>query len=370
MMRRVSLARKNLFQDRRRAALSVLGIGAAFVLVLVLDGIFAGAMNQVTAYIRNSPADVFVAQRDVKTMHMSASALPPATLDAVRAVDGVAWAEGLHYTTSTVDVGNDSLLTYVFGYDTATDRGGPRRISRGQPPSAGQALVDNVAADELGVTIGDTVIILGRRFVISGLSTDGTYIANTTVFITAGDFTALRGPTFAYILVGARADIPASVLEHRLADALPQTTVMSRAEFAREEANVVRSMAADIMAIMSVIGFLIALALIGLTLFTATITKQREYGVLKALGANTRRLGAVVVAQAAWTVALALALAVAFAVAIGSTIGALTPNLEVDIRLTSVLRTSVAALVIGGVAALLPLRRITRVDPATAFRRP
>jgi putative ABC transport system permease protein len=338
--------------------------------VLVLDGIFAGAMNQVTAYIRNSPADLFVAQRDVKTMHMSASALPPATIDEVRAVDGVAWAEGLRYTTGTIDVDNDSLLTYVLGYDTTTGRGGPRRIIRGQPPGAGQALVDKVAADELGVAIGDTVIILGRPFIISGLSTDGTYIANTTVFITADDFEALRGATYAYILVGARADIPAGVLELRLADALPQTTVMSRDEFARSEANIVRSMAADIMAIMSVIGFLIALALIGLTLFTATITKQREYGILKALGADTRRLGAVVLGQAAWTVALALAAAVALSVAIGSAVGALTPNLEVDIQLTSVLRTSIAALVVGGVAALLPLRRITRVDPATAFRRP
>lgn len=369
-MRRIPLARRNLFQDRRRAALAVLGVGAAFVLVLVLDGIFAGAMNQVTAYIRHSPADVFVAQRDVKTMHMTSSALPASTVDAVRAVDGVAWAEGLRFTTSTVDVGNDSLLTYVLGYDTASGRGGPRRIAHGRPPGPGQAVVDSVAADELGAGIGDTVTILGRPFTISGLSTGGTYIANTTVFITADDFAALRGPTFAYILVGARPDTPADVLGQRLTDALPETTVMSRDEFARQEANVVRSMAADIMAIMTSIGFLIALALVGLTLFTATIAKQREYGILKAMGATTRRLAAVVVAQAAWTVALALGVAVALSVAIGGAIGALTPNLEVDIQIASVLRTFVSALVIGGGAALLPIRRMTRVDPATAFRRP
>lgn len=369
-MRPTVLARKNFFQDRRRATLAVLGVGAAFVLVLVLDGIFAGAMNQVTAYIRHSPADMFVAQRDVKTMHMTSSALAPSTIDEVRAVDGVAWAEGLRYTTATVDVGNDSLLTYVLGYETATGRGGPQRIASGQPPGAGQALVDDVAADELGVTIGDTVTIMGRPFTISGLSTGGTYIANTTVFITTDDFAALRGPTYAYILVRARADTPPAVLEQRLTDALTHTTVMSRDEFARQEANVVRSMAADIMAIMSVIGFLIALALIGLTLFTATITKQREYGILKALGADTRRLTAVVLAQAAWTVALAVAVAVALSVAIGRAVGALTPNLEVDIQLGSILRTSVSALVIGSIAALLPLRRIARVDPATAFRRP
>lgn len=77
MTGRVPLARKNLFQDRRRALLAVGGVAASLVLVLVLDGVFAGAMQQVNAYMRNSPADVFVAQRDVRTMHMTQSALPP-----------------------------------------------------------------------------------------------------------------------------------------------------------------------------------------------------------------------------------------------------------------------------------------------------
>ena len=90
----------------------------------------------------------------------------------------------------------------------------------------------------------------------------------------------------------------------------PDTTVQTRAEFARQEANVVRDMASDVMQIMTVIGFLIALAVIGLTLFTATLAKLREYGVVKALGAGSGRLAATVAAQAAWSVALGLVVAV------------------------------------------------------------
>jgi len=73
MAHRTPLARKNLLQDRRRAVLAVGGVAASLVLVLVLDGVFAGAMHQVNAYMRNSPADVFIAQRDVRTMHMTQS---------------------------------------------------------------------------------------------------------------------------------------------------------------------------------------------------------------------------------------------------------------------------------------------------------
>lgn len=367
---RVSLARKNLFQDRRRAVLAVSGVAASLVLVLVLDGIFAGAMEQVSAYMRNSPADVFVTQQDVRTMHMSRSALPPDTVAAVADVDGVAWAEGLRYTNSIIDTGDGQRITYVLGYDVASGRGGPRQLAAGEPPSTGEALVDEIAAGELGIALGDTVTIMGQPFRVSGTSTDGTNIVNTTVYIRTEDFARLHGDSVAYVLVGATATTSAAELVRRLEDALPGTTAQTRADFAREEASVVRDMAADVMWIMTIIGFLIALAVVGLTLFTTTLAKLREYGVVKALGAGPGRLSTAVAAQAAWTVALGLVIAVIAALAIGAAIGALTPNVRVAIQPTAVLRTGTGAIVVGGVAALLPLRRVLRVDPATAFRRP
>lgn len=373
MAGRVSLARKNLFQDRRRARLAVGGVAASLVLVLVLDGVFAGAMHQVNAYMRNSPADVFVAQRDVRTMHMTQSALPSATVDAVAAVDGVAWAEGLRYTTSILEASDGGqLTTYVLGYDTTTGRGGPRRLTAGQPPGPGDVLVDDTAADELGIHVGDTVSILGSPVPlrVSGLSTDGTNIVNTTVYVRTQDFAALRGDTVAYVLAGAEPGVDADTLARRVAAALPDTTVQTRAEFARQEANVVRDMAADVMKIVTVIGFVIALAVTGLTLFTATLAKLREYGILKALGAGTPRLALTVAAQAAWSVALALIAAVAASMLLGAAIGAATPNVQVAIEPASVLRTGATALIVGALASLVPLRRVLRVDPATAFRRP
>jgi putative ABC transport system permease protein len=370
MAGRVSLARRNLFQDRRRATLAVTGVGVSLVLVLVLDGIFAGAMHQVTSYMRTSPADVFVSQQDVRTMHMSESALAPVTVDRASTVDGVAWAEGLHYTNSIVDTGEKSQITYVLGYDVATGRAGPRRIVTGDTPGRGQVLVDEVAAGELGMSIGDDVAVLGRQFEVSGLSADGTNIVNTTVFITDEDFVDLRGDAVAYVLVGGESGISPDELAARVSDALPDTTVQTRSEFIREERRIVSDMAADVMGIMTVVGFLIALAVIGLTLFTATLAKLREYGVVKALGASSTRLAGTVAAQAAWTVVAGLVVALALSFALGAAIDALTPNVHVAIEAGSVARTAAGALVVGALAALLPLRRIARVDPATAFRRP
>ena len=89
----VPVARRMLFTDRRRAVLGVVGVAIALVMVLALDGIFAGTTRQVSRYIDTSPADVFVSQEGVRTIHMAISAIPARVVDRVSKVRGVAWAE-------------------------------------------------------------------------------------------------------------------------------------------------------------------------------------------------------------------------------------------------------------------------------------
>jgi putative ABC transport system permease protein len=369
MARRVALARRNLFQDRRRAALSIVGVAAALLLVLVLEGIFAGAMQQVTAYVRNSPADVFVAQEGARTMHMTQTALPPDTVESAAAVEGVAWAEGLHYTTSIVDAGDGQRTAYVFGYDV-DGRGGPARFSAGSSPGVGEIVVDDVAAAELGIQLGDTVKVFGAEFRVSGMSTEGTNIVNTTVYIRSDDFAELRGESFAYVLVGAQPGADLHVLVDRIEAAVPGTTAQTRAAFVRQEKTVIRDMTADVMRIMTVIAFLIAVVVVGLTLFTTTLAKLHEFGVIKALGAGPCRLAAVVAAQSLWVVVLGLVVATLTAWGTGMVLEAATPNIQVSIEPESILRTGLSGLVAGALATAIPLRRVHRVDPATSFRRP
>ena len=80
------------FQDRRRVLLSTGRVAVALLLVLILGGIVAGAMRQLTGYIDGSGADLIVSQLGVRTMHMSASVLRPDIADRAREVPGVAWA--------------------------------------------------------------------------------------------------------------------------------------------------------------------------------------------------------------------------------------------------------------------------------------
>jgi len=172
------------------------------------------------------------------------------------------------------------------------------------------------------------------------------------------------------VLVGARQGVDLGALRARLEGIPPGNTVQTRGQFAAAERRIVTDMSADLMRIMSGIGFGIALAVIALTLFNVTVAKTREYGVVKALGARPGRLVATVAAQAAWSVALALATATILALLLGVVIGRVNPALAIWIAPGSVLRTGLGALLVGMAGAVLPIRRVLRADPAASFRRP
>jgi putative ABC transport system permease protein len=69
-----------------------------------------------------------------------------------------------------------------------------------------------------------------------------------------------------------------------------------------------------------------------------------------------------------WIVALALLVATALALLLATALPAIAPTLQLSVTAGSVARLGAAALLIGTVAALLPLRRLATIDAATAFQ--
>ena len=83
------LARRNLFRDRTRFLLSVLGVAVSVGLILLLAGYRAGIYRQSSAYLDNTPGTVIVAQRGIRDFLGTSSVLPAGTTDAVRSTAGV-----------------------------------------------------------------------------------------------------------------------------------------------------------------------------------------------------------------------------------------------------------------------------------------
>ena len=365
-MARVAIARKSLFTDRRRAALGVGGVVLALLIVLALDGIFAGAMRQATRYIDTAKADVFVSQQGVRNMHMSSSSIPLASVDAVAGIDGVEAVAPVLYESSALRAGGDRQLSYFIGYRPGS-AGGPISLTEGDPPNAEEIVLDSRAASDLGVGVGDRVSALGRSWRISGLTTDMTNITNTVSYVTFSDFADARDlPDTASFLL-ARSDDPEAVVGR--IEAATGLTALTKDEFSTQERQIVQDMAADLMRIMTIAAFLIGLAVVALVLYSATLSRLREVGVMKALGSTNRATASVVLSQAAWTVLPAVALATAATMLLGVVLNAAGSDTAIAVTARSIVRTGTGAALLGALGALAPLAKVMRVDPTTVFRR-
>lgn len=367
IVRGIPVGRRSLFVERRRAALGVVGVAVTLLMVLLLDGVFAGAMRQVTRYIDTSPADVFVAQAGVRNMHMASSAVPLDVLAPLRAQPGVTWAEPILYEPATLVAGDRTQLAYLIGYQSG-GRGGPVTLTAGGEPGPGEIVLDREAATSLEIAVGDQVTAFGRSWRVSGVVTGMGNIVNALAYVNFDDVAAARQtPGYAnFLLVGG------DLSPGDLADRVEEVTGLSaepRTAFSAEERRVVADMAVDIMQIMTLAALLIGLAVVGLTLYAVTLARLREIGVMKALGAGPTRLGRDVAGQAGWTVGLALLVAVPLATAVGWGVEEVTGTVAVTVEVPAVLRAAAGVALVGAAGAVAPLIKVLRVDPASVFRR-
>lgn len=116
------------------------------------------------------------------------------------------------------------------------------------------------------------------------------------------------------------------------------------------------------------LGFVVGAAVVGLTMYSAVLEKRRELGVLKAVGASTRDLAVVVLTQAALASGIGCLLGVGLSVLASRATQAWVPQFVTALRAGDVALVAIAVVGMAVVAALAPLGRLSRIDPAEAFR--
>ena len=366
------LARRNFGRNRVRLLASVGGVALALSLTLALDAVYAGVASQLTTYIERAGADVWVAQSGVRNLHMVASSLPASVVDEVGAVDGVASVTPILEATDTISAGDERAVVYVIGLPASAEMGGPWEIAEGSARvGPGEIIVDRGFATQAGVTIGETVGVLGGEARVVGLSRGTASLLNSVAFVSFDDFQAMRGhaPVISYVLVRVAGVASAEAVAADIERLVPGVTAQSRTDFVAQERLIVTDMSADVISIMSVIGFVVALAVVALTVYVATLARRRDFGVLKAIGARNRMLYRVVLVQAVLSVVVGFAIGLAFTGLLAFAIARTDLNLELAITAASLVKVGLFAAIIAGLAAILPIRQVAGVDPAVVFRR-
>jgi putative ABC transport system permease protein len=364
------LAWKNLTQNRTQFLLSVGGVALALLLMLSLDALLAGSEEDLVVYIEGSGADIFVSQEGVKNMHMAASAITNQDVRRAAHVPGVASSSPILYTTGVIKVGKADVLSYVIGFDPDEPLGGPGQVIAGKTEvGRDEAIIDDAIARKQKIGLGDEIEIFGESFTVVGLTKGMTNIINSIAFIHLKEFQEFRpGDSYSYALVaiepGANPQETAAGINARSDDVF----ALPAADFSREERQIIKDMSVEVLYIMNLSGLLIGLAVTALTLYTSTLRKRQEYGVLKAIGARNRHLFIVVVAQAILSLLIGFGIAVGLVWGMGFVLPVVVPGVGLALTQTGVSKVLLASLVIGVVAALTPTWQLSRLDPAQVFR--
>ena len=117
------------------------------------------------------------------------------------------------------------------------------------------------------------------------------------------------------------------------------------------------------------IAFLVGTLVVGLVIYTATIERRREYGVLKAVGAPNWVLFSVVTLQALVASAAGSLAGVGLAVGAADVIMRLRPQFLIILEPSAMGGAIAAGVAMALLAALLPARILANLPPAEVFRR-
>lgn len=361
---------KSLFQEKTKLTLSVLGVAFAIVLILVLDGIYAGISRKMTVYIDTNQADVFVMQKGVKNMHMARSYLPADLAPALEMIKGVKEVTYVNYGNLTTKLHDKRLFSYLIGFDPDSAIGGPVNVVKGNAKAGpDEVLLDEVIAKKHDFKIGDQVELIGRKFKLIGI-TRGTYsLASTITFFNR---TALTGfvPSnmTSYFLIKVEPGLRPASLVSRIEGEVGNVTAMTKAEFSKQDRKIASDMGAEIIEVMTLIGFASAILVVALSIYTSVIEKIRDFGVLKAIGASNGKLYQVVFVQAAISVFLGVGTGILLTYLVAELITRFVPEISMLITTGSLTKAVVAAFIISFFAAYVPVRSIAKVDPMLVFK--
>jgi putative ABC transport system permease protein len=385
------LARNNLFSERMRLLISVGGVALAVFLISLLLSLYRGWDEKIGGFVEHSNVDLWVASEGAEDFLTAASLLPTEGEEAEQAtlylgahafVDE--WSPLIVRLMKGVRVdpisdGEEKLGkkmdVHLIGFDPTTRLGGPIEIVEGKDvPGPGEVIVDERLSQRYGFDVGDTLRVGGRDWLVAGKSKGGDFVATQTVFVRHDEAAqALRiGGATTFYVIKVRDGLDPQVLKTDLEEQAEQNgapiIAFTRAEFASNTRDRIVANILPILFMVLGLAFIVGLAVAGLTIYTATIEKAREYGILKAVGFRNNYLYRLVLEQSAVTATMGFVLGLGLTLAVAPFATDIVPQFVLFTRWQDVLMVAGATVVMALLAAYIPVRRLAQIDPTSVFK--
>ena len=365
----VPVARRNLMAEKLRLAMSVSGVAFAVLLVLIVLSLYRG-WSGVGKLITKLPGDVWITQTGTTDPFHSTSILPAASRDGLTALRGVQLVLPVYARTMGFEHGGVELSVYFMALDAPAGVPLPEGTRERYFPPPGRVNIDSVFSQKTGLHRGDTIRVGDRDLIVEGINSGGNAVITQFAFLNAADARAIFGVEGAvnfYLLTTEPGSDPL-LIGAAAAATVPGAEFHTSAAFATAISKEVDEGFLPVVSVLVAIGMIVGGAVIGLTTYTATIEKSRDFGVLKALGASGAFLYRIVIAQSLIVGVLGSIVGIVASALAATLIKRWIPEFITELLWTDVAVVFAAALLMAIVSSYLPARRINGIDPAMVFR--
>lgn len=343
------VALRDLRFAKGRFALMGAVIVLTTLLVGLLSGLTAGLGRQNVSAITGLAADriAFAAPADGRDLSYSDSAVSEPQWRRWAATPGVT-AEPLGITTTKATAGTRSTAVSVFGSALAADTG-DRSVALSVP-----------AADDLGVTTGDTVTVAGQALTVAAVRGDDSFSHTPVVWTSLATWQRITGGASTATVIALTTAPGTDIAD---IDAAAGTRTVTKGD----SLSAIGSYSSENGSLQLMRAFLFAISalVIGAFFTVWTIQRSGDIAVLKALGASTATLLRDALGQAL----VLLVGGTLVGTALASGIGLLVTGSNVPFLLepATLLTPAAVTILLGALGAALAVRRITTVDPLTAL---
>ncbi|MFM7085336.1 MAG: ABC transporter permease [Hyphomicrobium sp.] len=377
----LTLAFRNLFHDRIRLVVTMVGILFSIVLVAVQLGLYLGSRNMITNMIERTNSDLWITIFGAKSFEEGGILLAPGQRHQALATPGVKavipiissfaeWRKPSGGSTRVVVVGIDKesggLEPWNLVHGTWEDIRAPDAIA-----------VDQSYLKDLGIEgIGSTAQIAVGRVKVRAL-TDGirSFTQSPYVFTTLQRARNLlnldgdRADKSTFFLVQLEPNAKIEEVRKTLQERLDGTEVLTKLEFRNRSLRqwLFKTGAGIALIGGALLGILVGTVIVAQTLYSSTKDHINEFATLRALGSSATYIYKVILAQAGLSAILGYILGMTIAL----TILYLSRNSPLPLVMTPSLAFWLFALTVFmcAISAVSAIIKVTKIDPATVFSR-
>ena len=375
------IALKMLTGDRGKYYAIIFGVTFASLLIAEQSATFCGVMLRTTIQIRDMHgADIWVMNPNVRYVD-DLKAISDNDVFKVRSVPGIAWAVNLYRGQGQAQLENGNYQGVILmGLDDSSLTGAPVKMLVGklgdlQNPDA--ILVDEAGFHQMWprepLHTGKVIQMNDRRAVVVGIYRASQTFMTLPVIFTRFSQATLFVPPYRRLMPFVLAkcqpgESPAKVARRiekqtRLQALSTQGFALHTMKYYLQHTGIPINFGTTVL-----LGFLVGCAISGQTFYLFTVENLKQFGTLKAMGLDDRRIVAMILVQALVVSGIGYGLGIGLATMFGIIAQRKLPMLAFFLPWQVLAITGIAVLLIALVASLISVRRVLVLEPAVVFQ--